>query len=209
PRDPVRHRAHRDEGDAGLAGEDARERRLPAPGRPPEDHARGPSRLEHGAERATRPEQVLLAPELVKAPRAHAGGERRAGGDGPVAAFPGGALAAPPAEQVRLTHGRPRPPPRGRAPAPGAPPAGSARDPRAPRRGAPRGSGRNAGPAGGRAPRGRGRRSRDRGPREGGAPRARPGPHARRARPPPDPHRGRAAPERARPPARSAPRQRG
>ena len=75
--DAPEHGAERDEVRLRRSGDDARERRLAAPRRAPEDHrahAVGGDRL--GQERL-RPEHVLLADEVGERLRPHAVGERR------------------------------------------------------------------------------------------------------------------------------------
>ena len=70
---------HRREGDEPRAG-DARhqrgERRLARAGRPPQDHRVQVAALERGAQHAARPEQVLLADDLIERARPHPVGER-------------------------------------------------------------------------------------------------------------------------------------
>src|SRR5690606_28314404 len=78
-RHAFRDRAERDEDGARALGDDAGERRLPRPGRAPEDEAADLVALDQRAERAARAEDVLLAGERVDRTRAHAGGERGAG----------------------------------------------------------------------------------------------------------------------------------
>ena len=63
---------------ARLAGEQARQRGLAAPGRPPQDQRRQLRRLERAAQQLAGAEQVLLPDELVERSRPHPLGQRLA-----------------------------------------------------------------------------------------------------------------------------------
>ena len=60
---------------AGALGDDPRDRGLPRPGRPEEDHRRRAVLLDRDPERRSRPEHVALPDELVE--RVEAGGALR------------------------------------------------------------------------------------------------------------------------------------
>ncbi len=63
---------------ARLLRDDARERRLPGAGRPPQDHRRRLVGLDRAPQRAAGPDDLLLADELVERARPHPRGERLA-----------------------------------------------------------------------------------------------------------------------------------
>ena len=60
-------------------GDDPRQGRLAAAGRPPEDDRGQLAGLDQAPQDLARPDEVLLADVLVQRPRPHAGGEGRAG----------------------------------------------------------------------------------------------------------------------------------
>src|SRR5262249_20289030 len=65
-----------------VLGAHPRERRLPGPGRPVEEHRMRLAGLDRGPQRRRRAEQVRLADELLQRARAHARGERQVRGGG-------------------------------------------------------------------------------------------------------------------------------
>ena len=71
-------RRHRLERLAGRAGDEAGDRGLAGAGRAPQHHRREAVGLDQHPERATGPEELLLADHLVEAARPEAGGQRRA-----------------------------------------------------------------------------------------------------------------------------------
>ena len=70
------YRTERHEDPRGGGGDQMRERRLPAARRAPEDHRAGGAALDGIAQRLPRPQQVLLAHELVQRRRPHARRQR-------------------------------------------------------------------------------------------------------------------------------------
>src|SRR5688572_30525963 len=78
---PFGHRAEGDEGAVGVFGDQPRKRRLPDPGRTPEDDAPDVSPPDRVAERLPRPEEVGLPHVLLQPPRPHACGEGFWGGE--------------------------------------------------------------------------------------------------------------------------------
>ena len=71
-------RGERGEVRAGLVRDDPRERRLSGPRRPPEDHRGYLIGFDRAPQRAARPDDLLLADELVERARAHPRRERLA-----------------------------------------------------------------------------------------------------------------------------------
>jgi hypothetical protein len=61
----------------GMLGDDPRQRRLARTRRAVQDHRMRSSRLDRGAQRRARVEQVVLADDVLKRPRAQARGQRR------------------------------------------------------------------------------------------------------------------------------------
>jgi hypothetical protein len=66
-----RYSGDRTKARAGLSREQKRDRGLAAPRRPPQDYRRQRARREHPAEHLVGAKQMLLADDLVEAPRAH------------------------------------------------------------------------------------------------------------------------------------------
>ena len=75
-RDAREHRRQLLELVACLLGQQPRDRGLARPGRTPEDHRGQPVRVGHAADRAVRPQQVVLPHHLVEALRAQPIGQR-------------------------------------------------------------------------------------------------------------------------------------
>src|SRR4051812_32006006 len=67
--DAGENRGERLEGETDLLRQQPRHRGLAAAGRSPEDHRRDLAVLEHAADRRLRPDQMVLADDLIELPR--------------------------------------------------------------------------------------------------------------------------------------------